>query len=208
MDLLEKENINPTILGCLMFIKLNTSPTEFVSEIIKAKMFEFPLEGYAYPAKLLEDRGFIKYITTGKKDPWYRIRLSDKGEQILKSLTQKPEHELAEECWNILKDSYTMYRIPKEKIVNQTKTTFYISEFLYEKEIQGKAYTAKMFKAVVCDYLNSLAHGKEHLAKRTLKLLYDPSNQYASKWNTEDSPLWNWSDQHKDTIINVYRNLK
>lgn len=207
MQILEKETINPTVLGCLMFIKLNTSPIEYITQVIKEKLFDFEDNKGQTPAQLLEERGYIKYLKSGKNTPWHRIRLSDKGEMILKSLTQKPEHELANECWEILKTGYELYGIPKEKIVNQTKTTFYISEFLYEKELQGKGYTTKMFKAVVYDYLNSLMYGKEHLAKRTLKLLYDPSNQYASKFNTEDSYLWNWSDTHKEDIINTYKSL-
>lgn len=207
MQLLEKESINPTVLGCLWFLKLNTSPTEYISHVIKEKLFDFEDSNGQTPAQLLEERGYVKYLNSGKKAPYYRIRLSDKGEAVLKSLAQKPEHELAQECWEILKTGYELYGIPREKIVNQTKTTFYISEFLYEKELQGKGYTVKMFKAVVYDYLNSLMYGKEHLAKRTLKLLYDPSNQYSSKFNTEDCFLWSWSNTHKENIINTYKNL-
>ena len=208
MELLEKEGINPTILGCLSFIKLNSSPTDFVTEIIKTKLFEFEDDTGQNPAKLLEDRGYIKYIKTGKKDTWYRVRLSDKGEEILKSLTQKPLNIIAEECWTVLEEAYKLYDMDDKKVINKTKTTYFISEFLYEKERLGKNYTTKMFQALVYDYLNSIKFDEKHFVKKTLNLLYDPSNKFATKWNIEDCPLWGWSDKNSERIKQVYRKIK
>lgn len=206
-NLLEKNNIHPSLLGCLMFIKLNSSPSEYISEMIKTRVFDFKTENDKTIAEILEEEGFVKYTKTGKKDPWFRIRLSDKGDEIIKSLSQKPEHELASECWEELSNAYKLFDIDKAKIVNKTKTTFYISEFLYEKERQGKAYTTKMFKAVVYSYLGDFDYEKKIYVKQTLKLLFDPSNTYSAKWNIEDCPLWDWSEKHKENIKETYKKL-
>lgn len=208
MNLLEKEHITPDTLGMLLFLKMNTSPTEYVSETIKTYLFDFKVPDTDLSfSQIFEEKGWVEYTKTGKKALHYRIRLSKKGEEIIKQLNQKPEHPLASECWDILKETYEKYQIDKSKIINKTKTTFYISEFLYEKENQNKAYTPKMFKAVVYDYLNSFGFDKKHFAKKTLNLIYDPSNTYASKWNLEDSPLWDWSDKNKESIKLVYGKL-
>jgi hypothetical protein len=208
MELLEKEQITPDTLGLLMFIKLNTSPTDYVQKIIKEYVFDFKMPDSPYSlAEIFEKKGWITYIKTGKKDPLHRIRLSDKGEDILKALTQKPLNQLSDECWSILEEAYKMYDMDSKKIINKTKTTYFISEFLYEKESLGKNYTGKMFKAIVYDYLNSIRYDEKHFVKKTLNLLFDPQNKWASKWNKEDCPLWSWSEQNSERIKEVYRKL-
>jgi len=145
MTKLEQFKITPDTLGLLMYVDLNTNPTEYISQQIKKYLFEIIVisENQLNMADILEKQGLVKYIKTGKKDPWYRIRLDKKGEDILKSLSQKPEHSLAQNCWNILSESYKQDDVDKSKIINQTKTTFYISEFLYAKDNIGKPYTEK-----------------------------------------------------------------
>ena len=66
MEILEKLEITPDTLGLLMFIKLNTSPTEYVSKIIKEYVFDFKLMDTEYSfADVFEKKGWIKYIKTG-----------------------------------------------------------------------------------------------------------------------------------------------
>ena len=208
MELLEKEQITPDTLGLLMFIKLNTAPTAYVQQIIKEYVFDFKVPDSTHSfAEIFEKKGWIKYIKTGKKDPLHRIRLSDKGEDILKSLTQRPLNELSEECWNILVEAYKLYEMDDNKVINKSKTTYYISEFLYAKESIGKTYTAKMFKAVVYDYLNSIRYDEKHFVKKTLNLMFETQNKWATKWTVDDCPLWGWSDRNSERIKEVYRKL-
>lgn len=206
MTLLEKENINPTVLGCLMFVKLNSSPTEFVTEVIKEKLFKFELpekeEGFAYPAKLLEERGLIKYIKTGRKDPWYRIRLSEKGEQILKDLNKKPQHHLATMMMDYIKQQYA--RIGADShIRGGDKLLYRMSEFLYFKE----AYTEQMIKAVINAYISQYEYDKTYLNNMET-LIFKPANAYATKWTAEESPLCKFIDRNQEKIRYEYNRIK
>lgn len=204
MTLLEKHDINPTILGCLMFIKLNTSPTEFVAEIIRTKLFEFPIEkeeGYAYPAKILEDRGLVKYVKTGRKDPWYRIRLSDLGEKILKDLNSKPQHELAEFMLDYMKQEYARIGA-NAKIKGGEKLLTKISEFLYYKE----SYTERMIKAVITSFVNSFQYDQTYMNAMDT-LIFKPKNAYATKWTEEESPICRYIEKNQDDIKFYYKKL-
>ena len=204
MTILEKENINPTILGALMFIKLNSSPTEFVTTVIKEKLFEFELpddKGFAYPIKLLEERGYIKYVKTGRKDPWYRVRLSDKGEKILKEMNQKPQHELAEFMMNYIKQEYQ--RVGADELIKGgDKLLGRISEFLYYKE----NYTERMIKAVIKAYTNQFEYDRKYMNGMDT-LLFKPKNAYATKWVAEESPLCLFIEKNNDKIKYEYKNV-
>jgi DNA-binding MarR family transcriptional regulator len=203
MEILEKESINPTVLGSLMFIKLNSSPTEFVTQIIKEKLFEFPINGEEnyYPIKVLEDRGYIKYIKTGRKDPWYRVRLSEKGEKILKEMNQKPQHELAQYMLDYIKQEYLRVGADNltrggDKLLNR------ISEFLYLKE----AYTDRMIRAVVKAYVNQFEFDRTYMNNMET-LIFKPTNAYATKWTAEDSPLCKFIDKNQDKVKYEYKNV-
>lgn len=205
MNILEKESINPTILGALMFIKLNSSPTEFVTEVIRDKLFKFELpdneEGFAYPAKLLEERGLIKYIKSGKKDPWYRVRLSDKGEKILKEMNQKPLHESAQMMMDYITQEYK--RVGAENLVRGgDKLLSRISDFLYYKEV----YTERMIRAVVKAYVNQFEYDRTYMNNMET-LIFKPTNVYATKWIPDDSPLCKFIDKSQDKIKYEYKNV-
>lgn len=207
-DLLKSKSITPLDIGLLQFCKLNTAPTEYVTNIIQTYIFDSLYESTEYTvAEVFEKREWIKYIKTGKKDPVYRIRLSDKGEEIIKSLSQKPPHELAEECWTILETEYKNFEIEKTKIVNKSKTTHFISEWLYCKEEEGKPYTTKMFRALVIAYLSSFEYEKKKFVHKTLNLLFKSENVYASKFNKDSSPLYQFSILSAESVKNTYRKL-
>lgn len=207
-DILSKHQITPQDLGLLWYIRLNTAPTEYVTNIIQTYIFDSLYESTEYTvAEVFEKREWIKYIKTGKKDPVYRIRLSDKGEEIIKSLSQKPPHELAEECWTILEEGYLKYEMDKKKIVNKAKTTHFISEFLYEKENMQIPYDLKKFKALVYTYLSTIDYGEKHFVKKTLNLLFESTNSYASRWTKDECFLWGFSENYKPEIQSVYRKL-
>lgn len=200
MELLEKESINPTVLGCLMFVKLNTSPTEYVTEVIRTKLYEFELtDGNHAPALLLEERGYIKYIKTGRKDPWYRVRLTDLGEKILKDLTSKPNHELAQYMMDYIKLEYE--RVGANKLVKGgDKLLGRISDFLYHKEV----YTERMIRAVVKAYVSQFEYDQKYMNGMDT-LIFKPQNAYATKWIAEESPLFNFIEKNQDKIKYEYK---
>ena len=207
-EILSKSQITPQDLGLLWYIRLNTAPTEYITSIIQTYIFDSLYENTEYTvAEIFERRDWVKYIKTGKKDPVYRIRLSDKGEEIIKSLSQKPLHELAEECWTILETEYKNFEIEKTKIVNKSKTTHFISEWLYCKEEEGKPYTIKMFRALTIAYLGSFEYEKKIYVPKTLNLLFKSDNVYASKFNKDSSPLYQFSILSAENVKNTYRKL-
>lgn len=207
-DLLKNNNITPQDLGLLSFLKLNTAPTEYITNILKTYVFDSLYESTEYTiAEVFEKKGWIKYIKTGKKDPVIRIRLSDKGEEILKSLSQKPLHLLAESCWKILEEEYKRFEIDKSKIHNKSKTTFYISEWLYCKEEEGKRYNEKMFKALIVAYLGTFEYEKKKYVSKTLDLLFKSENVYATKFTKDASKLYQFSVLSAELVKKTYNKI-
>ena len=92
MNVLEKFKISPSTLGLLVFLKLNTGD-EFIRSIVKQYLYDFETESGRKPLEILDEAGYIKYTKTGAKSrPWERVRLSEKGEQILKEMHKSIKH--------------------------------------------------------------------------------------------------------------------
>lgn len=203
MNILEKEGINPSTLGLLHFLKINTGKEGYILDIIRQYLFEFTTESGRKPHEILEEAGYIKYIKTGKKDPWFRVRLSEKGEKILKEMTQKPPHELAEFMLNYIKKQYERIGAEERYIRGGDKLLHYISEWLEEKQ----SYTEKMIKAVVNAYISQYEYDKTYLNSMAT-LIFKPTNVYATKFKSEDSPLWTFTTLNQDLIKYHYKLLQ
>lgn len=203
MEVLEKNRITPDSLGMLMFVKLNSSPSQYITDVIETYMYNPDLleSGIMY-ADMLEKEGLIKYIKTGRKDPWYRVRLSEKGEQLLKDLGKKPEHPLAQFMLDTIIHEYTLVEA-QDKVKKGPKLLYYISEFLYLKE----SYTEKMIQAVVKAYCESFDYEQRKFMNNMGTLLFKPTNVYATKWTAEDSPLCTFIDKSQEKIKQTYRIL-
>lgn len=200
-SILEKNNITPELLGLLMFIKLNSSGDEYISQTIKEYGYECWVGDTAL-MDILDKYGFVKYVKSGKKDPWYRVRLTENSEKILKDMNQKPLHELAEFGFDYLSQEYKRIG-QQEKIKNKTKSIFYLSEFLYHKE----NYTERMLKAVLSAYVESFDYERQKYMFNTLALVFRSSNAYASKWSPEDCPLVDFINKNEQLIKNKYKNV-
>lgn len=205
-DLLKNNNITASQLGTLLFIKLNTTGSDYVREVITNNLYEYTDNGILLQ-DYFEEKGWIKYIKTGKKDLVNRIRLSDKGEEIVKSLSQKPPHELSGNCWKILEEEYKRFEIDKSKIYNKSKTTHYISEWLYCKEEEGKMYNERMFRALIVAYLGTFEYEKKIYVPKTLNLLFKSENAYASKFTKDASPLYQFSNLSSELVRKTYNKL-
>ena len=79
--MIEKEGINPSTLGLLIFVSLNTNKG-YIRDIIKSHMYDFTTNSGKKPADILEEAGYIEYIKTGK-ELWDKVRLSEKGKQTI-----------------------------------------------------------------------------------------------------------------------------
>lgn len=200
MNILEKEGINPSTLGLLHFVKLNTGKEGYILDIIRQYLFEFATESGRKPHEILEEAGYIKYIKTGKKDPFYRVRLSDKGERILKEMNRKPHHDLAEFMLNYIKKQYERIGADKKYISGGDKLLHYISEWLEAKE----GYTEPMIKAVVNAYISQYEYDKTYLNSMS-NLIFKPVNAYATKFTPDDSPLWKFTTNNQSLIKHHYK---
>lgn len=203
MNILEKEGINPSTLGLLQFIKLNNGSEGYILNILRQYLFEFQTESGQKPHEILEKAGYIKYIKTGRKEPVYRLRLSDKGENILKEMMMKPTHELAEFMLEYTTSEYKRIGADKTYIQGGGKILNYISEFLYMKE----SYSETMIKAVIKAYVNQFEYDKKYLNKMA-NLFFKSKNAFATKFTPEDCPLWQFIENNQDLIKHVYKTLK
>ena len=183
----------------LFFLKLNSTSIEYIRDNIEAYLFEEKDGKKAID--ILDELGYIKYIKTGKNDPIVRVRLSEKGETILKELNQKPTHLLAEFMLEYTKKEYERIGA-KDKTKGGPKLLNYISEFLYEKE----NYTERMIKAIITTYVNSFEYDQTYMNGMGT-LFFKPTNAYATKWIKEDSPIWTFIEKNQDTIKYNYKKI-
>ena len=202
MNVLEQKSISPSKLGLLWFLKLNSTKSDYIYMILKQYLFEFETESGRKPLEILESEGYIKFIKTYPESrPWEGVRLSSKGEDVLKELNQKPLHELAQMTLDYTRDEYK--RIGADKMVKGGgKLLNYISEFLFHKE----HYNEKMIKAVIKSYINQFEYDQKYLNNMGT-LFFKPTNAYATKWTPEDSPIISFIDKNQETIKYTYSKL-
>lgn len=201
MHILEKEGLTPNTLGLLMFIKLNSLGQEYIHKVLQERLYDIELPDGRNPIEILEELDYVKYVTTGRKDPIFRLRLSSKGEDVLKELNRKPLHDLAQMTLDYTREEYQ--RIGADKMVKGGgKLLNYISEFLFHKE----HYNEKMIKAVIKSYINQFEYDQKYLNNMGT-LFFKPTNAYATKWTPEDSPIISFIDKNQDTIKYTYSKL-
>lgn len=183
IPLIESRSITPDTLGLLFFVKINSQGSEYVRNILREYLIEFKVPDTDYFLyEVYEAQNLIHFIKTGRKALEYRVRLTDLGEDILKSLSQKPLHELSEEAVNFLWSEYERVG-QKEKLKNRTKTQFWISEFLYHKE----SYNLGMIKAVIKTYVDSFEYEKRKFMLTTQNLFFKVPNAFATRWRDRKS---------------------
>lgn len=200
MNVLEKFQISPSTLGLLVFLKLNTG-SEYVRGIIKQYLYDFETESGRKPLEILDEAGYIKMLKTGPKTrPWESVRLSEKGEKILKEMNQKPLHDLAEYTLDYVRKEYERIGAGKEYIKSGGKILHYISEFLNSRPSE---YTEKMIRAVILAYVESFDHDYKYLNKMST-LFFKPTNVYNTKFNVDESPLHNFINMNKDKVKYYY----
>jgi DNA-binding MarR family transcriptional regulator len=203
MHTLEKNGITPPLLGMLFFLKLNSTSIEYIRDNIEAYLFEEKDGKKAID--ILDELGYVKYIKTGKNDPVVRVRLSEKGETILKELNQKPMHPLSEFTLNYTKKEYERVGAKKEYISGGGKLLNYISEFLYSRPSE---YNEGMIKAVISAYCDSFQDSDMKYINKMATLFFKPSNVYTTKFTVEESPICKFVDSNRDLIKYYYKSKR
>lgn len=203
MNILEKESINPSTLGLLIYIKLNSSGNEYIQDLIKKYCFDFETESGEKPVDILEKADLVKYTKTGSKTrPWENLRLSDKGSKILKEMYEKPQHPLTEYMYDYTRKEYERIGAEKTYIQGGGKLMNYISEFLYSKN----SYNERMIRAVITAYVNQFDYEKKYLNKMS-NLFFKSKNAFATKFTPEDCPLWQFIENNQSQIKFTYKNI-
>lgn len=202
MTILEKHEIHPSVLGLLLFVNLNDGKDEYIIEMLRTRMFEFNLEDKTVYEMMLE-QDLVKLIKTGRKEEVYRVRLSDKGKNIVKeAVWSKPPHELASSALDFLEEEYNRVGAG-DRVVKNDKILKNLSDFLHFKP----GYTMRMWKAVVRAYCNQFDYDKKYMNAMDT-LLFKPSNLWQKNWNDADCPLIKFIDRNQDKIKNEYKLIK
>ena len=202
MNILEKEKVSPVALGLLQYIRLNSQKDEYIRSIVKSYLFDFQTDSGKNPKDILEEAGYIKYIHGPKSRPWENIRLSDLGEKILKEMNQKPQHELAEYMLDYTTQQYQRIGADKSYLKSGGKILHYISEFLEAKQ----TYTERMIRAVIHSYVSQYEYDRKYLSKME-NLFFKSSNAFATRWNSDDCPLWQFIEREQNLIKHTYKNV-
>lgn len=204
MHVLEKHGINPSTLGLLIFIK-NGCIDSYSENILQSYLYEFRLDDGRTPIQLLEEAELVHYIKSGKKSdpPYKRLRLSEKGTDVVNRMFDKPLHHLTEFTLNYIKDSYLKIGADKSYIKGGNKILNYISEFLHSRPSE---YSEKMIVAVIDAYISQFESDKKYLNKMDT-LFFKPPNAFSTRWSAENCPLCNFIDNNID-LIKVYYGKK
>ena len=200
MNILEKEAISPTVLGLLQFIRLNTG-SEYIHGIVKQYVYEFETDSGRKTLEILEEAGYVKFLKTCPKSrPWEGLRLSDKGEKILREMVQKEQHALSQYTLDYVTEQYKRIGVDKSYIKGGGKLLNYISEFLYSRPSE---YTERMIRAVILAYIHSFEENYKYLNKMST-LFFKPTNVYNTKFNVDECPLHNFINLNKDKVKYYY----
>ncbi|MDR1019060.1 MAG: hypothetical protein LBM02_10220 [Lachnospiraceae bacterium] len=202
--LIENFEITPGIMGLLVFIQMNksTNPNEYILNMIRKYGFELKSDNGKSTVDVFEEKGWITYIKSGKKEPWYRIRLTKDGEAIIKSIWDRPVHPLAKFTLDYTYSEYI--RIGADDLAQKSgeKLLLYISDWLYYKE----NYNERMIKAVITSYVDKNADNKKYMNKMKT-LFFKPVNLFEKNWKSEDSPICLYIDNNKNNIKETYRRI-
>lgn len=202
MNILEKNGITPFLLGILTYIKINSSKDLFIQEVIREYVFDHINTSGKKTHSILEEMDLVKYIKgTKKSEPWETIRLSEKGERILKEMYHKEQNPLAEYMLECTKKEYERIGADKTYIKGGDKILYYISEFL---DSRPTPYTEKMIQAVLRAYSSQFEYDKKYLLKMQ-NLYFKSTNVYATKFSVEDCPLHDFINREQNLIKTIYK---
>lgn len=206
MELIEKHKITPELMGLFDLLKMNSrNPSDYVLEMVKTYFFEFTIidTDITY-AQFFEKKDWCTYIKSGKKEPFYRMRLSKLGDEIWKSMHEPSNvlHPLAEFTLEFCKSEYN--RVGANNMIKSgDKLLKSISSFLLFKE----TYNKKMIKAVIRTYVDKRAEDITYINNMGT-LFFKPSNVYTSKWSSSDSPICDFIEINKQDIKQTYNKLR
>lgn len=143
--------------------------------------------------RLFED-GFTKHIKTGKKSDhkYVSLRLSDKGEQMLKLIEEAPNEEEDEKIFEWLKSHYLK---AEKEIGNGARTKRHIRDFRIKSGIEKNNLIR-----LVLDFLKE----NEENSRVLEYVFYYPKTAFATRFTLEDSWLYKHYLKNEDRLKQTF----
>ena len=154
------------------------------------------VEGIIIPEDSLirfSEQGLIKSIKGKKSDSEdSKLRLSDKGKQLLTSLGEAPVLEEDEKIFSWLKNHYLKLG---NDIGNGSKTKRHIRDFRLKSGIEKN----NLLRLVL-----AFLRENEENSNKLEYVFYYPKTAFATKFDLEESWLWNFYIKNKDNIEKTF----
>ena len=171
-----------------LFEKSNLSAEQLI-QLIAIKQKEQPYIKEEFLGRF-EELGLITYIKAKNKSQKSSelVRLSDKGKKLLEDLAEALVEEQDEKVFDWLKDYYL--KVDKE-IGNGAKTKRHIRDFRIKSGIEKNNLII-----LVLDFLRE----NEERSKKLEYIWYYPKTAFATKFDLEESWLWNHYQKNKERL--------
>lgn len=153
------------------------------------------IEGFLDLLPALEEKGLTREIKgTKKQSPIEKLRLSDKGKDLLEKLEEIEVSEDTEVIFNWLSEYYK--KLGKE-VGNKSKTKRWIETFSQKSGIKRNNLVI-LCKSFVSDESNmEYSHKLENV-------FYRAKTIYETRFNLEESRLYNYYLKHKEQFDKVF----
>lgn len=177
--ILKQYNLNLQQVSLLQILHQNR--TEDMSEL---------LESYNGDLDVLNEKGFLNEVKArNKKESVYkRLRLSKKGSELLEDLGTPEVLEEDKKVFEWLKNYYL--KADKE-IGNGAKTQRHIRDFRTKSGIQKNNLIT-----LVLEFLKE----NEEKSKKLEYIWYYPKTAFATRFDLEESWLWNFYQKNKERL--------
>jgi hypothetical protein len=173
----------------------------FILQLAKQQKFEDCSEWLSfYNSKIpdLEKLGYIEYIKGNKSDSALsKMRISKAGQNILDNVEIA---EITENDIKLFEWIKKIYLSRDKKLGNQRKTKLYIALFRTQSGINLNKLATLMNSFISDDQNMEYNHILEYA-------LFKPANIYNTKFNLDESRLYQYYLSHQDHFDKIFENL-
>lgn len=154
--------------------------------------------GETEPLLQLEDKGLVEFVKGEKKDSFFdRARTSKDGLKLLDSLGVSGVTEEDETIWNWLADRF---RAQDKNVGNAKKGKYYLAQFRVQSGIDKNKLAFLCNKYIKDEKRMEFSQVLEYV-------FFKPTNMYSSKFDLEQSKLWQFYLDHKEMFDKKFETL-
>ena len=139
---------------------------------------------------------YIEFIKGGKKDSIYcKVRATKKGSQLLENI-ETPE--ITDDDLKLFDWLCDVYKSEEKMIGNKKKTKMYIAQFRVQSGIERNE---------LANLLEVFIHDEENMKYNHIleNSLYKSVNVYNTKFELDQSRVWQYYNKHKEAIDNKFK---